>query len=223
MALELEGIEGLTEDQIKLITEAHNKDVLGLKKNNTDLIEEKQNAKSLYESEQQKAIEAAEEAKIEKAKGDKNMDGLVAALAEKDERIASQKVEFEQADRKRIIDAASNEFINKHVVRDDPAAAAYMSAEYRKGLDVRDGALVNINETGITGVSIENYSSSVVGNDTYSKYILGTQSNGGGASGGSNGAGGAGTKKLSEMTKTEQSILANTNPDQYKQLATAGE
>lgn len=218
MAIELEGIEGLTEDQVKLIVEAHEKDVNGLKANNNNLLEEKKNAKSLYETEQQKAIEAAEQAKIEKATIDKDFEALRSALAEKDERIASQKLEFEQAERKRIIDTASNEFINKHVIRDDPAAAAYMAAEFRKGLDVRDGSLVNINETGVTGVSIDNYMESVVGDDTYSKYILGTKSNGGGAGGGSNGAGGAGTKKLSEMTKTEQTILANKNPEQYAQL-----
>lgn len=218
MAIELEGIEGLTEDQVKLIVEAHEKDVNGLKANNNNLLEEKKSAKSLYEAEQQKAIEAAEQAKIEKATIDKDFEALRSALAEKDERIASQKLEFEQAERKRIIDTASNEFINKHVIRDDPAAAAYMAAEFRKGLDVRDGSLVNINETGVTGVSIDNYIESVVGDDTYSKYILGTKSNGGGAGGGNNGAGGAGTKKLSEMTKTEQTILANKNPEQYAQL-----
>jgi len=196
MPLELSEVEGLSEDQISKINAVYDKDVSGLKANNASLLEEKKSQKALYESEQQKTIEAAEQAKIDKATTDKDFESLRSAIAEKDARIASQKLEFDQADRKRIIDAASNDFINKHVVRDDPAAAAYMDAEYKKGLDVRDGALVNINETGITGVSIDNYMDSVVGNDSYSKYIIGTKSNGGGASGG-NGAGGAGAKTMS--------------------------
>jgi hypothetical protein len=225
MTIDLSKIEGLTAEQISAITAANDVDIKELKDNNASLLDEKKIAQSAVEAEKTRANAAAEEAaqaKIDKATKDKDFDALTLALSEKDGIIAKQKAEFAQSEKKRIIDTAAKDFLSKHVIRDDPAASAYMEAEYKKGLDVRDGSLVNINEAGVTGVSIENYSNIVVSNDSYSKYVVGTQSSGGGANGGhSNGR--AVTKTFGEMTRTEQSVFANENPIEYKNQSTTGE
>ena len=201
MAIDLTKIEGLTPEQITAITAAHELDVTGLKNNNEKLIKEKQDQKELADAEKTRADTAAAEAaqaKIDKATKDKDFEALTSAIAEKDAIITTQKAEFAESEKLSIIETAKNDFISKHVIRDDPAATSYMRDIVGNGLDVRDGNLVNVNDKGLTGVSVENYFESVVGDKAFSKYIVGTNASGGGAGGGHSN-GGAGAKEMSRQ------------------------
>jgi hypothetical protein len=73
----------------------------------------------------------------------------------------------------------------------------------------------------ITENKIEDLRQEFVANEKFAPIIVASKASGGGANGGNRG-GGAPTKKLSEMSATEEAAFANENPDAYAQMISEG-
>lgn len=71
-----------------------------------------------------------------------------------------------------------------------------------------------------SALSVEELQKEFLSNQKFSSIIVASKASGGGANGGRKGGGGA-TKKLSEMSATEEAQFANQNPEQYKQMLAA--
>lgn len=66
----------------------------------------------------------------------------------------------------------------------------------------------------------EDLTAEFVANEKFAPIIIGSKASGGGAAGGSK-KGGAQSKKLSEMSATEEAKFANEHPEQYEQMLAA--
>lgn len=189
---DLKAVDGLTDEQTKQLGDMFGK----LKENHDSLLAEKktlktalQNSQDEFDAHKNSAIEAEENAKIEKAKAEKDIEGLQAALLDRDNRIKAQAEEVQQKESARVLEGGTNEFLAK--ISDDPAHRHFMSTQFQGGVEVKEGKLI-----GKDGRSLEDFTGSLLNDEKYAGYVKANIGSGGGANG-SDSAGGAGGKTLS--------------------------
>jgi hypothetical protein len=208
MAIDLSSVEGLTDEQITAIT------VDGLKNKNAELVQREKEAKASAEAASNAKIELEEQSKINQAEKDKDFEGLKAALAERDTRIAEQEQQNKAFADNQILSASKAEFMA--LVSDDPAAKHYMGSQYDSMVGVRDGMAVPINaDGGVTGQSHAELVASIQSNEANARYMRSNAGSGGSAPGSSNTNGGS--ADISKMNKTEQSVYFNEHPEKAAQ------
>jgi hypothetical protein len=206
-------IQALLDTQKTELTLTFEESIKGLKKNNTELLDEKKEA-------QRVSNEAIEQARRE---------ALAKAQAEGDIKTVSASYDTKVLELQDIIDGMKHtniEATKSQLASDFMSAIGAMGpqlgqdamrSEYLKRIDIRDGKQVVLDPQGnLTALSIEDLNQEFSVNSRYSDFIKGTQAAGGGANG-SRGAGGA-SKSLKDMTATEEAQFANEFPEQYKQL-----
>lgn len=191
----IDEISGLTSEQKTQIEvgiqklEAKRDEILDEKKSLKKAFDNLQNE---FEQHKTQAVEAEENAKLEAAKKDKDIEKYESLLIERDNRIreAQEAREKEAGDRARA--DARNEFLQK--VSDDPAHRHFMSSKFDEGIDYKDGQLVTKD-----GRSLDEFMGGIVNNKDYAQYIKQNVGSGGSATG-STSSGGAAltTMKVSE-------------------------
>lgn len=210
MALDLTGIEGLTDAQKKAIISAHTEELAGLKKSRDDLLGESKAAKAKAEAAERKR-EEAEVAAAEKAiKDAKDVESIRTALAAKESLVASleerakeREKEFTLERESAILTQSVMDLVGKHVKQTDPAAKMFMTAQFQSGLEVRDGKVVPKD----AAQDLDAYTKAIVGNKDYAPYVIGGQGSGGGAPGNQSNSG-AGTKSITRSQFEEMDPIA---------------
>ena len=223
MAIDLSSVEGLTEEQIAAITALNvadvDSEVEGLKNKNTELVQREKEAKASAEAASNAKIELEEQGRIDQAEKDKDFEGLKAALAERDTRIAEQEQQTKDFADNQVKSASKNEFMA--LVSDDPAAKHYMGAQFDAGVSVRDGQAVPVNaDGGVTGQSMIEYIAGVQSNQANAPYMRSNAGSGGSATGSGNVAGGSAPTSLADCGGDKAKEAAYFN--QQMKAASAG-
>lgn len=200
-------IQALLDTQKTELTLIFEESIKGLKKNNTELLDEKKEA-------QRVSNEAIEQARRE---------ALAKAQAEGDIKTVSASYDTKVLELQDIIDGMKHtniEATKSQLASDFMSAIGAMGpqlgqdamrSEYLKRIDIRDGKQVVLDPQGnLTALSIEDLNQEFSVNSRYSDFIKGTQAAGGGANG-SKSTGGA-SKSFKEMNEAEKIAFKRDDP-----------
>lgn len=193
------GLDDTLKEKIKADYEA---DISGLKAKNSDLIEREKAAKLLADETALKSAKAEEDAKVALAEKEGDIGKYKAAVAERDEKLATITLEFKQKENERVADMAVNDFVNANI-SSDPAAKAYMESIFRKNIDVVDGV---IKPKDITK-SLEDLQKGLISDESYSNYIKADVGSGSGSQGSSS------TSPAGSEVKNERAEAAKAKGD----------
>jgi len=186
MALDLSGVQDLTDKQKAAIIEAHDADTAGLKKSRDDILGESKAAKAKAEA-AAKEKEKAEVAAADKAITDaKDLESVRTALAAKESLVASleekaktREKEFTLEREAGILTQSVQDLVTQNVNVKDPAAKMFMTAKFKEGLEIRDGKT----QPKDAAQTLDTYTKAIVDDKAHASYIVGGNGSGGGASG----------------------------------------
>lgn len=205
---------GLDEDTQSKVLELHESEVKGLKSKVSELLSKNSGHKLIQEeleafkAESIKAAEEHENAKLALIEKDGTVEQYKNAMAEKDERINTLQREFQEKESARLIAEVTNDFSKQ--VCEDEASQLLMTSLFKDSLEVRDG---EVRPKDVT-MTNEQLVDTLVKDQKYSRYIKANVGSGSGSTGSANGSTG---KAFKDMSLTEKSIMANTNPELYAQ------
>lgn len=206
-------IQALLDAQKTELTATFEESITGLKKNNSDLLDEKKEAQRIKDEAVAKAGEEALNAA--KAKGD--IESVTTSYDEKVLSLQSVIDGMKEKEKQLTKSQLASDFMTTIGATGPQLGQDAMKNEYLSRIDIRDGKQVVLDPQGnLTALTIEDLNKEFSNNSRYDDFIAGTQAIGGGA-GGSKFAGGA-RKSLSEMTATEEAQFANENPELYRQM-----
>ncbi len=201
--MDLSKIKDLTEDQKKAIMKEHDLELSGLKKNRDELLEDVKKAKKLQgeQGEQsKKEKEKAEADKIANASSVAELRDIIKDQTEKnkqqDQRILDAEKKRVDVENTRIVGVFADKFISDNVVNDSLVRDA-IKAKITNRLGVRDGNVVELNGSELTGKTGDQVLSEIRADKGYSNHLVANSAKGGGANGSTNGDGGAITEKVS--------------------------
>lgn len=197
--LDLSGIEGLSEETQKLISERYTetvtKEVTPLKGKVDELLRVQREAKDKADQEARSAEEARKKAKLDKAASDKDVESLMSEI----ERLKGVETELngviDDGKKKSKINEVKALFLEKVV--DDRAAKNLMTQELVGHLDYRDGNLVVVDGKGaLTGQSVNELMQSILTDPLNEAYVRADVGSGGEANGSATGGKAAGQKTM---------------------------
>ena len=209
MEFNLDGIDLTSETAKADILAAVAKHVLGLKGKQSDLLGRLSTVKQENEEMSIKIATADEDQKVAVAD---TVDKYKLAVQERDDKISSMQLSFQEEKDGRTLSDAVNDFSTGLV--DDPAGKMYMQSLFKNSVDIKEGVIVSKDTT----KTIEELKLSLVTDKANAKYIKAEVGSGLGSQGSQ---GGFNTvKSLKEMTATEEAALANSDPVLYQSLLT---
>ena len=206
-------IQALLDAQKEELSAAFEQSVAGLKKNNSDLLDEKKEAQRIKDE----AVARAGEEALAKAKLEGDVKTVTASY---DEKVLAMQAEIDGMKQQNIAAAKSqvaSDFMVNIGATGTQLGQDAMKSEYLKRIDIRGGEVKVLDPQGnLTALSIEDLNKEFSNNSRYAENIKGTQAAGGGADGGkiTNGV----RKSLNEMTADEEIAFAKTNPVEYQQM-----
>lgn len=225
--LDFDGVELSDEVKEKLNTQVNSlidskissvqEELAKVAENNSRLLDEKNAARE----KERLSAEEAERSKLEAAAKNGDVESLTNSWQKKYDadtealrvELSDLKSKNKQADLNRFAQG----FVSQHVV-DDAFSREAMQSEYTKRLDLREGKPVVLDADGnLTALSVDDLNKEFLTASKYKSHIIATKADGGGAAGGSKINGGA--VDLSKMNKTELSLFARENPEQYQDWA----
>lgn len=195
--MDLSKIKDLTEDQKKAIMKEHDSEVSGLKKNRDELLDDVKKAKKVQgeQGEQSKKDkEKADADRLENASSVAELREIIKDQTEQnrlqDKRILDNEKKRVDVENTRIIGVFADKFINDNVVNDSLVRDA-IKTKISNRLGVRDGNIVELNGSELTGKTGDQVLSEIRADKGYSNHLIANSAKGGGANGSTNGNGGA--------------------------------
>lgn len=201
--MKLDGIEGLKPEQVTAIMELHAADVAGLKKNHNELladVKKVSDAKKAQDEQGRKDRETADADKLQNATSLDEVKRLLAderkSRTELEQRILDGEKERVETSNKQTVGKFVDKFVNENVVNDSLIRDA-ITTKISDRLGVRDGNIVEINGSELTGKTGDQVLSEIRADKGHSNHLIANNAKGGGATGGKGGDGGAVTKSIS--------------------------
>lgn len=197
---------GLEGDMLTKAQADYDKDILGLKNKNAELLDRESKAKSDLE---QVKVDT-EQMKHDAAKELATVNGSVAdfklALDAEKEAMTLLKLSFQEEKDGRTLSDALNDFSTGLV--DDPAGRMYMQSLFSNAVEVKDGAVVSKDVT----KSMEDLKLSLVSDKANAKYIKANVGSGTGSAGSQDGGGSASSsnKSFNQMSMSEKVAYMET-------------
>lgn len=201
---------GLEGDMLTKAKADYDKDILGLKNKNNDLIARESDAKSSLDAYKVEAEKEKHEAAKALAEKNGSIEDYKVALQNEKDAMINLEATFQQEKDGRVLSDSINDFST--VLSDDPAAKSYMQGQFSSMVEVKDGVVVPKDTT----KTIEELKQSLVSDKANASYIRASVGSGAGSAG-SNG-GHSTAKSLSEMSATEEALLANSDPALYQSM-----
>ncbi len=178
------------------------------------------------EKDKQDALDAKTKAEADAAKKKGDVEALEASWEAREKAAVAK--EAARADK---AEAALNRALKKNVAQamasDISTAPDLLADKIESRLSVEittDGDAITrvLDATGKpSALTVADLQKEFVDNPSYAAIIKGSDASGGGAKGGQGQGGDLGTKKLSEMTATEEAAFANANPAEYQKMLNA--
>lgn len=201
--MKLDGIEGLTDVQKKAIIKEYDLDVSGLKKSNDELLANAKKADDVKKEQDEKVLKDKEKADTDRINNTTNIEELKTLLKERDEKTQQLEQRILDGEKKRvdsenfrIVDSFVDKFINDNVVNDSLVRDA-IKTKISTRLGVRDGNIVELKGSELTGKTGDQILSEIKADKGYSKHIIANSAKGGGSTGSSNNSGGVVDKTMS--------------------------
>jgi len=198
-------IQALLDAQEAKLTATFEESITGLKKNNSDLLDEKKDAQRIKDEAVARAGEEALSAA--KAKGD-----IESVTASYDEKVLGLQAEINSMKETNLTATKSqlaSDFMSNIGATGSQLGQDAMKSEYLKRIDIREGKTVVLDPQGnLTALSLDDLNTEFSANSRYAENIKGTQATGGGANG-SKITGGAGESrsKTSERTNSYLNLM----------------
>lgn len=201
--MDLSKIKDLTEDQKKEIMKEHDLEVSGLKKNRDELLDDVKKAKKSQAEQGDLSKKDKEKAEADKLANASSIVELREIIKDQTEKSRLQDQRILDAEKKRVdvenirtIGVFADKFINDNVVNDSLVRDA-IKTKISNRLGVRDGNIVEVNGSELTGKTGDQVLSEIKADKGYSNHLVANRAKGGGANGSTNGNGGAITEKVS--------------------------
>jgi hypothetical protein len=183
-------IQALLDTQKTELTSAFEESVAGLKKSQQDLLAEKSDRQAAVDASEAKA----EQARLDKARADKDVDTLTESFEGRLKAAQDENANLVNGIKQGKIKDIANSFVGEHIV-DDAFSRQAMTSEYAKRIDIREGKPVVLDAGGnLTSLTVEDLNTEILASSIYAGHIKSTNASGGGT-GGSRNNGGAGTTK----------------------------
>lgn len=202
--MDLSKIKDLTDEQKKEIMKEHDLDVAGLKKNHDELladVKKANTAKKVQKEQAWKDKEKSDADKLESASSVAELKQIIKDQTEKslvqEQRILDDEKKRVDVENSRIVGSFVDKFINDNVVNDSLVRDA-IKTKISTRLGVRDGDIVELNGSELTGKTGDQVLSEIRADKGYSNHLIANNAKGGGATGGG-GSGGAGTKTMTRV------------------------
>lgn len=185
-------LKDLTEDEKKIITEEHNSILAKLKQDYAKLFSEKTEVDKLFKDQNLKIQQDSDKLESDKIAKADTIDDLKKLLNVSnanhkalEQRIINDEKARVEAGNLNTIGSFVDGFINQNVVEDSLVRGA-IKTSISKSLVVRDGNILEVNSSNeLTGRTGNQVLSDAKSNNTFSKHLIATRANGGGADGGS--------------------------------------
>lgn len=204
MALDLSKIKDLTDEQKKAIMKEHDLDVAGLKDSQRKAMDDIKNRDRSTKEQEEKTRKDKEKADVEKLQNATGLEEVKKLLAderklrqEQDQRILDNEKERVITKDKQTVDTFVDKFVSENVVNDSLVRDA-IKTKISTRLGVRDGDIVELNGSELTGKTGDQVLSEIRADKGYSNHLIANNAKGGGATGGG-GSGGAGTKTMTRV------------------------
>ena len=197
-----EEVKALLDEQATKLRAEFDDQTQGLKAKNDELLGEKKEA----QRESERIAEEAENARLEKARANKDVDTLSASFNEQIEQLRTANEGLKNGIKQGQITELANGFVSANVVEDAFSRQA-IKAEYSKRIDIREGQVKVLDSGGnLTALSIEDLNKEFMTAGIYASHIKSSDANGGGANGSRNktDAGGASVKANLNGNVTEK-------------------
>jgi len=206
-----EALNSQFDNAVKSKTDDLQSQINKLAENNSKLLDEKNEARA----QKTKALEAEESAKREAAIKNSDVESLNNSWQQKYDDLLNENQNIKAGIKKSEIDKIAQGFVNENVVNDAFSREA-MTNEISKRLDLRDGNPVVLDAGGnLTALSVDDLFNEFKTASKYKSHIVANKASGGGAEGGGHKNNGS-VVDLSKMNKTELSIYARQNPEEYQ-------
>lgn len=203
--MDLSKIKDLTDEQKKAIMKEYDSDVAGLKKNHDELlvdVKKTSDAKKVQEEQARKDKEKSDADKLESASSVSELKQIIKDQTEKnlvqEQRILDGEKKRVDVENSRTVGSFVEKFINDNVVNDSLVRDA-IKTKISIRLGVRDGNIVELNGSELTGKTGDQVLSEIRADKGYSNHLIANNAKGGGATGGW-GSGGAAVKTLMDMS-----------------------
>lgn len=203
--MDLSKIKDLTDEQKKAIMKEYDSDVAGLKKNHDELlvdVKKTSDAKKVQEEQARKDKEKSDADKLENASSVAELKQIIKDQTEKnlvqEQRILDGEKKRVDVENSRTVGSFVDKFINDNVVNDSLVRDA-IKTKISNRLGVRDGDIVELNGSELTGKTGDQVLSEIRADKGYSNHLIANNAKGGGATGGG-GSGGAVVKTLMNMS-----------------------
>ncbi len=200
--MKLDGIEGLTDAQKEAIMKEYDSDVFGLKENRNKLLEDVKKTNDAQKAQVEQTRKDKEKVDADKMQNATSLDEVKNLLADErksfrdlEQRILDGEKERVETKNKQIVGSFVDKFIGDNVVNDSLVRDA-IKFKISSRLGVRDGNVVELNGSDLTGKTGDQVLSEIRVDKGYSNHLIANKATGGGA-GGSGGGGGAVTMSIS--------------------------
>lgn len=201
--MKLDGIEGLTDVQKIAIIKEHDLDVSGLKKSNDELLANVKKTTDDKKAQDEKTRKDKKQVDADKVHSATTLDEMKNLLKERDEKTQQLEQRILDGEKKRVdvensrtVDSFVDKFIKTNVVKDSLVRGA-IKAEISTRLGVRDGNIVELNGSELTGKTGDQVLSEIKSNKYYSNHLISNNAKGGGSTGGSGDSAGIVGKTMS--------------------------
>ena len=210
--MKLEGIEGLTDAQKKIIIKEYGLSVSELEKKYNELLADTKKNSNDKKEQDEKVKKDQEKVDADKIRSASSLDEMKNLLKERDaktqqleERILDGEKKRVDVENSRTVDIFVDKFINTNVVN-DPLIRGAIKDRISTRLGVRDGNIVELNGSELTGKTGDQVLSEIKADKGYSNHLIANSAKGGGSTGGSGSSAGVVDKT---MTRAE---FNNTPP-----------
>ena len=208
MEFNLEGIDLTSDTAEKDIIARVERHVLGLKNKRDDLIQRERLAKEKVESLTVEIATIEEDKKVALAEKDNDVAKYKLAVEERDDKIKAVQLEFTEANNKRLLEGAVNDFSTSLV--DDPAGRMYMQSLFKDSVEVKDGVVVSKDIT----KTVDDLKQSLISDKSNAGYIKAGVGSGVGSAGSD---GGFDKVKLpKDMNAQERIDFKSKDPEGFK-------
>lgn len=188
--MDLSKIENLTDDQKKMITEQNAVDIAEITKSNNELTANMEKMKSEKKIVDDKNNKNQDKVKADNLQNATTLDDVKKLLYEErksrtelEKRILDGEKERVKINNERIIHGFVDDFINKNVVNDSLVRDAIKN-KISNRLGVRDGNVVELNGSELTGKTGLQVLDDIKIDKGYSNHLIANNARGGGATGG---------------------------------------
>ncbi len=201
--MKFDGIEGLTDVQKKIIIKEHNLSVSQLEKKYDELLADVKKTSDAKKEQDEQVRKDKKQVDADKIHSATTLDEMKNLLKERDEKTQQLEQRILDGEKKRVdvensrtVDSFVDKFINSNVVNDSLVRDAIKS-KISTRLGVRDGNIVELNGSELTGKTGDQVLSEIKSNKDYSNHLITNNAKGGGATGGSGNSAGIVDKTMS--------------------------